>query len=278
MTTKPDLTRVWASGAPGGNIEDPDVTVPGKFSNGWTAEIPPFENFNFLQQLITQGLAHANEFGVMQWDTNTVYPLGGWARSTVDDEVYVSLVTTNQGNEPSASPVEWELLSTAILSTLSASDVSNTPAGSILATDVQAAINELDTEKEPTLTSATTAEMEAGTESTLRSMSPLRVAEAIAALGIPYTAQSLLTNGYIKLVGGLIIQWGSHASIGIDSSITITFPIAFPVICRSATATPERLPAGSQGSNFYVTNYSAATMVIANDSEAASGKWIAIGY
>ena len=77
MTTKPDLTRVWASGAPGGNIEDPDVTVPGKFAAGWDAEIPPFENFNFLQQLFTQGLAHANEFGIMQWDTDTEYPLGG---------------------------------------------------------------------------------------------------------------------------------------------------------------------------------------------------------
>jgi hypothetical protein len=110
MTTKPDLTRVWASGAPGGNIEDPDVTVPGKFAAGWDAEIPPFENFNFLQQLFTQGLAHANEFGIMQWDTDTEYPLGGWARSTVDDEVYVSLTASNQGNEPSASAAEWRLL------------------------------------------------------------------------------------------------------------------------------------------------------------------------
>jgi hypothetical protein len=110
MTTKPDLTRVWASGAPGGNVEDPDVTTPGKFAAGWVAEIPPFENFNFLQQLFTQGLAHANEFGIMQWDTDTEYPIGGWARSTVDNQVYVSLVATNQGNEPSASPTQWILL------------------------------------------------------------------------------------------------------------------------------------------------------------------------
>ena len=108
MTTKPDLTRVWAEGAPGGNVVDPDITTPGKFNVGWTAEIPPFEHFNFLQKLFTQALAHINEFGIAQWDTDTEYPEFAWARSTVDGAVYKSLVAANQGNEPSASPSEWE--------------------------------------------------------------------------------------------------------------------------------------------------------------------------
>jgi hypothetical protein len=135
MTTKPDLTRVWASGAPGGNIEDPDVTVPGKFAAGWDAEIPPFENFNFLQQLFTQGLAHANEFGIMQWDTDTEYPLGGWARSTVDDEVYVSLTASNQGNEPSASAAQWEKFEPSIGVGQSWQDVSGSRANNVVYTN-----------------------------------------------------------------------------------------------------------------------------------------------
>jgi hypothetical protein len=113
MTAKPDLTRVWAAGAPPANIEDPDVTSSGKFNSGWVAEVPPFENFNFLQKLFTQGLAHANEYGIMQWDSTTSYPEGAWARSTVDDEVYVSLTDGNQNNEPSASSSEWNLLSSS---------------------------------------------------------------------------------------------------------------------------------------------------------------------
>lgn len=113
MTTKPNLVRVWAAGAPGGNIEDPDVTTPGKFAAGWTAEIPPFEHFNFLQQLFTQALAHINEQGITQWDLVTPYPIGGWAKSTVDDLVYVAL-TTNVNKEPSANPADWETLSSAL--------------------------------------------------------------------------------------------------------------------------------------------------------------------
>lgn len=78
--------------------------------------------------------------------------------------------------------------------------ITNTPAGNISATTVQAAINELDTEKEPAdatilkdadigvtvqaydsdiaTIAASQAEMEAGTEPALRSMSPLRVRQA----------------------------------------------------------------------------------------------------
>jgi hypothetical protein len=110
MTTKPDLTRIWAEGAPAANIEDPDVTSPGKFNAGWLAEIPPFENFNYLQQLFTQALAHANEYGIMQWDAATPYPDGAWARSTVDDEVYVLKVGGDPSNEPSVSPADWETI------------------------------------------------------------------------------------------------------------------------------------------------------------------------
>lgn len=147
MTTKPNLTRVWASGAPGGNIEDPDVTVSGKFAAGWEAEIPPFQNFNFLQQLFTQGLAHANEFGIMQWDTNTQYPQHGWARSTVDGDVYVALSAT-QGNEPSVSPAQWKSLTDVISIEL-----------------------------------ASQAEAEAGTENT-KAMTPLRVKQAVDFYGV----------------------------------------------------------------------------------------------
>ena len=34
MTAKPDLTRVWASGAAPSELIDPDTTTPGKFASG----------------------------------------------------------------------------------------------------------------------------------------------------------------------------------------------------------------------------------------------------
>lgn len=108
-TLKPDLTRVWASSAPPINVEDPDSVTPGKVAAGWVIEVPPFEQFNFLQQWFTQGLAHANEQGIMVWDTNSEYVVSGIVKGS-DTNIYRSIVATNQGNDPISSPVQWELL------------------------------------------------------------------------------------------------------------------------------------------------------------------------
>lgn len=97
-TTKPDLTRVWANGAPPANVVDPDTTTPGKVLSGWQAEVPPFEHFNFLQKWFTQGLAHANEQGIMVWDINTTYPVSGIVKGS-DGNLYVC-VNEQNGNDP----------------------------------------------------------------------------------------------------------------------------------------------------------------------------------
>ena len=48
--------------------------------------------------------------------------------------------------------------------------------------------------------------------------------------------QSLITNGYQKMPGGLILQWGSVSSALFDNSspITFTLPITFPTACLQA--------------------------------------------
>ena len=97
-TVKPDMTRIWAGSAPVANIEDPDTTSPGKFTDGWEAEIPPFENFNFLQQLFTQSAAYFNENGISEWDTNTNYPQYGIARGS--NGTYYQSVIEQTGNDP----------------------------------------------------------------------------------------------------------------------------------------------------------------------------------
>jgi len=47
----------------------------------------------------------------------------------------------------------------------------------------------------------------------------------------PYTAQSNAESGYIKLVGGVIIQWGLFGTFGIASTGTVTFPTTFVSNC-----------------------------------------------
>ena len=112
-TLKPNLTRVWAKGAPPSNVVDPDTTTPGKVDAGWQAEVPPFEHFNFLQKWFTQGLAHFNEQGIGVWDTDTIYPVDGLAKGS-DGFIYKAKVEQN-GNDPvSDSGVNWGRLNTQV--------------------------------------------------------------------------------------------------------------------------------------------------------------------
>lgn len=97
-TSKPNLNRIWAGGAPANNVIDPDTTTPGKFDSGWLAEVPPFEHFNFLQKLFTEALAHNNEEGINLWDTNTTYSTSALAKGS-DGNIYKS-VSEQSGNDP----------------------------------------------------------------------------------------------------------------------------------------------------------------------------------
>jgi len=107
MVDKPVLTRIWADGAAPADVVDPDVTTPGKFDLGWESEIPPYEHFNFLQNLFTKGFAHINERGVVEWDPDTNYSANiSYVTSPVDGLIYRAK-TDNSGNEPSASPTQW---------------------------------------------------------------------------------------------------------------------------------------------------------------------------
>lgn len=101
----------------------------------------------------------------------------------------------------------------------SASKISNTPAGNISATTVQAAIDELDTEKQPLHanltalnTTASQAEMEAGTETALRAMSPKLVLDAITYNQSAY--QNFFINGDMRVQQRPAVTPSSSRQIG----------------------------------------------------------------
>jgi hypothetical protein len=90
--------------------------------------------------------------------------------------------------------------------------------------------------------------------------------------------KSLSTNGYQKLPGGLIMQWGQVEIPG-DGDGTVTWPIAFPTACFQAV--------GSHGQTFNVStdgaigffNLSTTTATVRNGLGATSLiRWIAFGY
>jgi hypothetical protein len=84
--------------------------------------------------------------------------------------------------------------------------------------------------------------------------------------------QSLSANGYQKIPGGLIIQWGS--GIASSSGSTFTFPIAFPTACRSINVTDGTTSSFSGVSVGSLTT----TTFFATSTDSQLVYWIAVGY
>ena len=124
---------------------------------------------------------------------------------------------------------------------------------------------------------ASSAETTAGT-STDRAVTPAGLDSYTDSL----FANSKSTNGYQKLAGGVIIQWGSGQTINGSSSVDITFPLEFPTACFTVTLT------GSSNSDvpvyvttFNKTKFTAATVAYAsayNGATSQTARWIAIGH
>jgi hypothetical protein len=91
----------------------------------------------------------------------------------------------------------------------------------------------------------------------------------------PEFAASRGANGYQKLPGGLIIQWGSYSNSTTGGAI-VTLPIAFPnaVLCGLAT------DSGSSAYAYGCGNLALSSITIwPNQSTAAwAARWIAIGW
>jgi hypothetical protein len=93
---------------------------------------------------------------------------------------------------------------------------------------------------------------------------------------------SLAANGYQKVQGGTIIQWGVVTTAALGTS-TVTLPIAFPSACQSVTiGNVATSSAGSGGSFGYASILSASQIKITNDYATTNNSttyyWIAIGY
>lgn len=96
----------------------------------------------------------------------------------------------------------------------------------------------------------------------------------------PEMARSLVANGYQKLPGGLIIQWGE---IGVTTSITVTLPVAFPNAFLQAAVTPY-LNSGEAPAPTtvligveYTTKALSSFKINCNNAGARLISWIAIG-
>ena len=107
----------------------------------------------------------------------------------------------------------------------------------------------------------------------------------------PQLAQSLATDGYKVLEGGLILQWGQCANDNAQFSggSLVTFPIPFPTavlhvsveayaasVGASAGMNTARIPFGSETNSYAVIAWYGANNALT--TEQLAGQWFAIGY
>lgn len=78
-----NINQIWSSG---GDILKPSDS---KIAQGWTAEIPPRQWFNWDQNRKDQAIAHINQHGIAVWDNVTEYQQNSWAKGS-DGVVYIA--------------------------------------------------------------------------------------------------------------------------------------------------------------------------------------------
>lgn len=93
MTDQINLGLIWA-GAGGTS----PVTET-KYAEGWVAEIPTFQNFNFMLQGLDQNILHFAEYTSFNWQADIAYKLG--AKVAHADKVYTCKVA-NIGIDPTS--------------------------------------------------------------------------------------------------------------------------------------------------------------------------------
>lgn len=93
--------RIWASTATTSFRIDPDTQIPNKYNLGLVAEPANPAYFNFYNNRLNLAVANIVQRGIADFDEDTTYFEGFWARSNVDYKVYACLNNyTSQGDDP----------------------------------------------------------------------------------------------------------------------------------------------------------------------------------
>lgn len=238
IISKPvNLSLTWASG---GDILDPGNT---KYATGWIVEIPPRQWFNYLDNRQDTAIAHINQHGIPVWDNATEYQYSvSGVKSLVmgsDGIIYRAKQTnTNQNPTTDVTDTYWEIAfsNAGDFYTKTESDANYLAKASNLADLPNAATARTNlsvysqaqtytkTEVDSKTTVSSAAQAQAQTSDTVL-ITPLKLSDAFKGAN-----QDLSTNGFQKLPGGLILQWGTATvtTTSAGGTSTVTLPTTFP--------------------------------------------------
>lgn len=280
-----NLSLTWASG---GDVLNPGDT---KYATGWQVEIPPRQWFNYLDNRQDTAIAHINQLGVSLWDATTEYQYNTLGVKSVvmgSDGIIYRTLTTNTNQDPTTTVgVHWEVAfadsgafytkiesdANYLAKTQNLADLPNTATARTNLSVYSQAQTYTKTEVDSKTTVASTAQAQGWTSNTTL-ITPLRLAEALQGAN-----QSLTVNGFQKLPGGLIVQWGTATGSG--AGTVVNFPIAFPTAGRSVVASCESTTGTADVAE--VTTVTTTSFTLGTVSSGSGGingtcKWIAIGH
>jgi len=269
-----NLNNVWASGG--------DRIYPGdtKYATGWQVEIPPRQYFNEIDYKQDQMLAHLNQHGIPVWDSETEYQADQSYVQGSSGTVYRCVLThTNQNPDLDVSNTYWIIafasagdFYTATESDARYAQLSNNGSDYNAAT-LRTNINvyskaETYTKTEVDLkTTVATALQSQQQQSNTTLLTPQRLADAFGGANVSAT-----TNGFVRIPGGLIFQWGRNNIL--DTQTTVTFPTPFQTACFSLVSAGKDTTGNTE-----VMNYTALTTTdfTARSSVIGEYSWFAVG-
>lgn len=129
-------------------------------------------------------------------------------------------------------------------------------------------------------TAATSAQLAAALGTSYGVTSVDSTAGAVTLSSLAAFNRSLVTNGYQKLPGGLILQWGRANSPSASTNMAISFGIAFPSTCFLVLYAHQYGIAGQNlNPDEYIISYSTTGFVMNQPNYGATYfvNWIALG-
>lgn len=129
-------------------------------------------------------------------------------------------------------------------------------------------------------TAATSAQLAAALGSSYGVTSVDSTSGAVTLSSLAAFNRSLATDGYQKLPGGLILQWGRQNSPSASSAMSITFGLAFPTACFLVLYAHQYGIAGQTlNPDEYIISYNTTGFVMNQPNYGATFfvNWIALG-
>lgn len=260
--------EIFASDAKDGEIvEFPNI------KRGWGVTenlgfIPPMEYFNAAFNRVDKSLAYQLQRGVGEWDKDLEYPIG--AVVSLNGIIYIAK-SQNTNKNPANEATIWGVFATQEWSdatflkktdkidayTKQESDDKFAPKNSLppLATEAKAGIAKLKNVINAKQTDAAVTE------------------KAVSDL-VETKINGSITDNYVKLPGGFIIQWGKREAPN-NAGKTI-FPIAFPNKCLHVMITQYGSDYAQPSNEQYVANKDNAGFTRLMNTW--SFYWVAFGY